>query len=370
MDKFLWLYNRLKAMTPQEVFYRVQKVIWNKINKVKYRQDLYAYQLVEDDIELDKVYKNLNNIFSEIDYSSVEVKDYFNTFNDKIQFCNQYQWHKGTVATWNSNQYSNDIEFKNTDNIGDIRYTWEINRHQFMPYLASLYMKTKDEKYLDLLKNNFEDWMQNNYFLKGVNWSSSMEIALRAYQWLIVLYLLEDIDDTVFKEKLSKSIVASIEYVMKNLSLYSSANNHLILEVMISSVVGYVFKDSYNQDWFNEGYIILEKEIILQNHKDGVNKEQALHYQGFVLDAIIQYNFILKNIGKKPIAEEVIYNSLEFIGSLKADKLNVDYGDSDDAKILSFSHKKKNYYQYILELGSIYYKEKFIEFENISIKRC
>lgn len=366
MNKFVWLYNRLKAMTPQEVFYRIQKISNHKADKVKYKKDVLAYQLVDENIDLDSVYKNLNDIFYKIDYSSIEIKDYFNIFNDKIEFSNNYQWHKGTVGIWNSQQYSHDIEFKNTDNIGDIRYTWEINRHQFMPYLASLYMKTKDEKYLDLLKNNFEDWMQNNYFLKGVNWSSPMEIALRAYQWLIVLYLLEGIDDSRFKEKLSKSIVASIEYVMKNLSLYSSANNHLILEVMISSTVGYVFKDTYNQDWFNEGYKILEKEIILQNHKDGVNKEQALHYQAFVLDAIIQYNFILKSIGKNPICEEIIYNSLEFIGSLRANKLNFDYGDSDDAKILSFSHKKTNYYQYLLELGSIYYKEKFVEFNTIS----
>lgn len=366
MNKYLWLYNRLKAMTPQEVFYRVQKETKHKINKVKYNQNRYIYELVNHDIDLDRVYKNLNDIFHKIDYPNIDVKDYFNIFNEKIEFCNQYQWHKGTNGIWDSKQYSYDIEFKNADNIGDIRYTWELNRHQFMPYLASIYIKTRDKKYLSLLKNIFDDWMQNNYFLKGVNWSSPMEIALRSYQWLIVLYLLEDIDDFRFKEKLSKSIIASIEYVMKNLSLYSSANNHLILEVTISSIVGYVFKDSYKQDWFNEGYNILEKEIILQNYKDGVNKEQALHYQAFVLDAIIQYNFILKSIGKKPIAEKIIYNALEFIGSLKAHKLNFDYGDSDDAKILSFSHKKTNYYQYLLELGSLYYKEKFIEFETIS----
>lgn len=366
MNKCLWLYNRLKAMTPEEVFYRVKKVTNHKINKVRYNKNLYAYQLIDDSIDLNKVYDNLNNIFYKIDYSNIEVKDYFDIFDDKIKFCNKYQWHKGALSMWDANQYSYDIEFKNSDNIGDIRYTWEINRHQFMPYLASIYIKTKDEKYLQLLKDGFEDWIENNYFLKGVNWSSPMEIALRAYQWLIVLYLLEDIDDFKFKEKLSKSILASIKYVMKNLSLYSSANNHLILEVMISSIIGYVFKDTYNQKWFNEGYKILSKEIVLQNHKDGVNKEQALHYQAFVLDAIIQYNFILNSIGENPICEDVIYNSLEFIGSIKADKLNVDYGDSDDAKILSFSHKMKNYYQYILELGSVYYKEKFIEFKTIS----
>lgn len=366
MNRFLWLYNRLKAMTPQEVFYRINKTSKHKTDKIKYRKNLLAYQLVDDNIDLKKVYKNLNNIFHKIDYSSVEIKDYFHTFNDKVEFCNKYQWHNGTEGMWNSNQYSYDIEFKNTDTVGDIRYTWEINRHQFMPYLASIYIKTKDEKYLDLLKNSFEDWMGNNYFLKGVNWSSPMEIALRAYQWLIVLYLLEDVDDFRFKEILSKSIIVSIEYVTKNLSLYSSANNHLILEVMISSTIGYAFKDSYDQNWFNEGYKILKKEIILQNHEDGVNKEQALHYQAFILDAIIQYNFILKNIGEKPIEEKLIYNALGFIGSFKADKLNFDYGDSDDAKILSFSYKKNNYYQHILELGSIYYKEKFIEFYTIS----
>ncbi|WP_243122340.1 hypothetical protein [Clostridium septicum] len=47
--------------------------------------------------------------------------------------------------------------------------------------------------------------MDNNRFLKGINWSSSMEIALRAYQWLIVLYFLKDSDCKEFKDKLAKA---------------------------------------------------------------------------------------------------------------------------------------------------------------------
>lgn len=366
MKKFLWLYNRARAMSIQELFYRIKKELKYKKNKFKYSKSIRVDNIIKDDINLKCIYNRLDNIFGKLDYSNIILEDYFSIFEEKFELNNKYYWHKGSKGVWNNNKYCHDIDFKNSDNIGDIRYTWELNRHQFMPYIASIYVKTNDKKYLKLLEEAFESWIEDNYFLKGVNWSSSMEIALRSYQWLIVIYILKDIKCDCFKQKVCKSIIASIEYVMDNLSLYSSANNHLILEVSISSIIGYSIEDIYKQNWFKKGYDILAEQIYLQNHEDGINKEQALHYQAFVIDAILQYNFILKKLGKKTIGEDIIYKSLEFIGSLKADKLNFDFGDSDDAKIISFSCDKQNYYKYLLELGSIYYKKRFIEFTNIS----
>ena len=97
----------------------------------------------------------------------------------------------------------------------------------------------------------------------------------------------------VYRRSLKGSI-NSINYVMKNLSKYSSANNHLILEVAIASIIGFILEPVYKQDWFQKGYHILEKEIPKQVYSDGVNKEQAVHYHAFVLDILIQYNIVLQ----------------------------------------------------------------------------
>lgn len=363
MNKVLWIYNRLKAMSLREIIHRVNKSIRQKIDKKKYRRNIKVNEIFQKDINLEILYKNLNTIFEDIDLGRIEdICLSYSSFNFNVDLAEDINWHKGMYGEFDRNKSSYDIEFKNTDNIGDVRFSWEINRHQFMPYLAVCYLKTKDKKYLDVLNKHFESWIEENKFLKGINWSSAMEIALRSYQWLIVIYLLQEVKECEkLKMDMAKSIAASIDYVMKNLSLYSSANNHLILEAAISSIIGLAFGDVYKQNWFKEGYDILSREIYLQFHEDGINKEQALHYQAFVTDMMLQYNSIVRKVGVKAIGEELIKKSVEFMYALKADKIYMDFGDSDDAKILNLSPNYYNYYDYILSLASEYYKTTYNE---------
>lgn len=359
--KLSWFYNRLKAMPPEEVIYRIKKTGVHNINKILYKKSVNIDEIENYNIDLEKLYKNLKNIFNEIDIDSININNNYEIFDKNVDLNKSIDWHNGTNGVWDKNISSYDIEFKNTDNIGDIRFTWEINRHQFMPYLASAYVKTKDNLYLDLLSKHLKEWIEENKYLKGINWTSSMEIALRAYQWIVVLYLLEEADIIELKRKIINCIIISIKYVMSNLSLYSSANNHLILEVAISSIIGLAFKGVYKQSWFEQGYNILSKELKEQFYDDGVNKEQALHYQGFVTDMMLQYNSILKKLGYDCIEEELIKKSVEFILSLGADKHYIDFGDSDDAKILTLSLQRYNYYHYILSFASLYYGKKYVE---------
>ncbi|WP_238884688.1 alginate lyase family protein [Clostridium sp. YIM B02551] len=368
MQKVEWIYNRIKAMSTEEILYRIYNVFKNKKNKIRYRNNYFISEfMINKKIDIDKIDYNLEQVFKYPNYVEFKSRNENNyeVFNEFINLDKSINWHMGMYSDWDKNEYSNDIEFKNNEIVGDIRYTWEVNRHQFMPNLALKYKTTENEYYFELLAKHFDDWINNNPFLKGINWSSPMEIAIRSYQWLIVFFLLKDQNKEEFREKLIKSIIFSIDYVSNNLSSYSSANNHLIIEAYICSIIGYVTKDVYKQQWFENGYRILEAQIPLQFHKDGVNKEQALHYQAFVIDALLQYNFFLRKIGRKSLNEDIIEKSLIFMGSLQVNKKNFEFGDSDDAKLISFSLKKSNYYEYVLELGSIYYDKKFILFNSI-----
>ena len=368
MKNLLWLLNRLKAMSIREILYRLKKYCIKKINKLRYKKAIQINDLFKYNIDLKKIDKRINKFWlnPELITTNLKNQNLYCVFGEEIDIFKRINWHTGVYSDWEKAKYSLDLDTKFTDNIGDIRYTWEINRHQFFPYLALLYIQTNEERYFSLLESHFYDWIKMNPFLKGINWMSSMEISIRSYQWLIVYYILKDKNKDKFRENIIKSIIFSNKYLSKNLSKYSSANNHLILEAFVMSIVGYSVQDSYKQNWFIDGYNILKYEMIEQNYKDGINKEHALHYQAFVTDAMLQYNFILKKINKQPICETIIKNSLIFIGSMKSNMLNFDYGDSDDAKIISFGLEKKNYYQYLLELGSMYYKEKFIKFNKLS----
>ena len=68
----------------------------------------------------------------------------------------------------------------------------------------------------------------------GVNWTSSLELALRLISWGWALSSLNISGwkiDNKFSEKISTSIYQQLDYISNHLSSYSSANNHLIGEV-------------------------------------------------------------------------------------------------------------------------------------------
>lgn len=362
MNKVVWFYNRLKAMSFNEVMFRMKKYSDMKSYKRISKKKLNIDEVFEEKIDINKVFENLDNMFFKIEEIDIDDNLVFKIFNEEINIFDRIDWHKGMVKSWDKDTFSKSIDFKNRDDIGDVRCSWEINRHLFFPYLALLYKRNKESKYIYLIEELFESWKNENKFLNGINWSSSMEISIRAYSWLITVFILKDISITHnLCESLLRGIIVSNKYVVKNFSLFSSANNHLILEAAISSLIGMAFRDVFNEDWFTRGYKILNNEIYIQFHKDGINKEQALHYQGFVTDIMLQYNSVMKRLGERPIHEDLIKKSVEFIGNIKANSLNVDFGDSDDAKILLVSNKKYNYYDYLLSFASAYYNEKFID---------
>lgn len=370
MSKLKWFVNRLKAMSVKEVFYRLEQ----KNKKIKYKKkynnsrtvlDIKDYKYNQDDyIKCEKI---LSQILNNCNLEELEINNKTTVYNTEFDIFEPIKWHKAMNGEWPKDKVSFDIEFKESV-FGDVRYTWEVNRHLFFPRLALYYKKYNDEKYIDQLKKLFYDWVQENPFLKGVNWSSPMEIAIRAYQWLITLSLLSESEDVNFKKDLIKAILNSIEYVSENLSAFSSANNHLILEAGIISIIGYCLEPIYKQHWFKVGNDILKKEIPLQVYEDGVNKEQAAHYHAFVLDIMLQYNIFLKKINKETLHEDILYKMTEFIGYAFNNNSAVEFGDSDDAKILDFTGYKKNYYKFLLKLSSCYYEEKFIDIGYIDLE--
>ena len=368
VDKILWYFNRLKAMSVPEISHRINKKIKMKSESKKYNEKIYINE--KNNIDKNNIYnfeKRLEKIFDFrcIDINKYEVKDIVDIFNEEIDINQEINWHKCNFRNWDKDVYSNCINFKSTDNIGDVRYTWEINRHLFFSNLALNYKKTNDKKYLDLLEKHFYSWIKQNPFLKGVNWASPMEIAIRSYQWIITYSIIKDDVDEMFKVDIINSIINSIKYVSENYSLYSSANNHLIIEAVYCGIIGYLIEPIYSNNYFKESYNIIERELLLQNNKDGVNKEQATHYHAFVLDGYLQYAFFLSKIGEKFPDDKILFNMSEFIGLLKQSGKVIEFGDSDDAKLISFGIKTNEYYDYVLQLASVYFKTSFYEIKEL-----
>lgn len=368
IDRISWYLNRLKAMSIPEVKHRIERKIkmdreskiYKKCTYINENRNIDTRNIFLFEERLEKILS-----YSHIDIENYKINEDIKVFNDTLNIMEKINWHKGTVSDWDCNKYSNYMNFKNTDDIGDIRYTWEINRHLFFPKLALNFKKSNNKQYIRILETHFYSWIKENPYLKGVNWASPMEIAIRSYQWIVTYSIIKDDISESFKLDIINSIVNSIKYVRENYSLYSSANNHLIVEAVYCGIVGYIVEPIYENRYLEESYRIIEKEILLQNYSDGVNKEQATHYHAFVLDAFLQYAFFLNMVGKKFPNENILFKMSEFIGLLNQSGEVIEFGDSDDAKLIDFNLETEKYYEYVLQLASCYFDTKFLEINKL-----
>ncbi len=66
----------------------------------------------------------------------------------------------------------------------DIKEPWELSRCHHFVRLGQAYRLNGDEKYALELVAQSESWMASNLWPNGVNWTSSMDAAIRAANWL------------------------------------------------------------------------------------------------------------------------------------------------------------------------------------------
>src|SRR5689334_4919437 len=73
--------------------------------------------------------------------------------------------------------------------VGDSKVIWELNRHQWLVSLGQAYRQTGDERYAECFAAQARHWMLANPRGEGINWSSSLELALRLIAWCWALML-------------------------------------------------------------------------------------------------------------------------------------------------------------------------------------
>lgn len=286
------------------------------------------------------------------------------SFGSDIELLGDYsysKYHKHWHAVFQNSSdwpvcYSPDYNFSAADVPGDIRTNWELNRHYQFAVLAKSYFVTRDAIYLAELNDLFLDWNKANPFMWGPEWTSPMEESIRLVNWLFAAAFLEasgDVKVQQLRSELCAGAWVMAAHVRKHYSRYSSANNHTIVEAAGVVVAASVFG---KQDWVNEALELLEAEVALQTYPDGVNKEQALHYQLFVMEALCIVSHVLRAAGE--CFPETLIAQLQLMARyVRACCVGggeyVEFGDNDDGIILSLGPCKPNYPEYVLALVSL-----------------
>lgn len=369
MSKLNWYINRLSAMNPKEILWRIdQKLLeYNEMRKYckqKYPvcNTLFYPTLSELKFNENGLGINFNNkVYSNNTIIHLLAGYDYNEYKKK--------WHSGfqTNNDWPLIP-SYKLSYKQCDRIGDARTNWELNRHFQFTLLAKTFYTTDDAAYLQELEELWTDWNKSNPFLWGISWTSVMEIAIRSISWMVTLSFLKKsgVEDKEFLVKLETGIKSMVGYVEKHYSRFSSANNHLIVEATAIGLAGFCFDYEH---WKKLSFDILNRELFLQNYSDGVNKELSLHYHTFVMEAYLLMCNCMK-VNGKDIPETwllMIKNMSEFVShSLYHEGIACEFGDNDEGKILDLQGGEINHYLYILQLSSLITKQRYCSFDSIS----
>lgn len=261
------------------------------------------------------------------------------------------------------------IDYRDQQRVGDIKYLWEPNRHMHLVTLAQAYALSGEKKYFEVIRQHLENWFASCPYGQGLNWSSSLEAGIRLINWSISWQLLGGMEGPVFQEadalsfrqQWLDSVYQHAQFIRGYFSLHSSANNHLIGEAS-GLFIGALTWPHWPQaaEWQATAQVILEREAMLQNAPDGVNREQSASYQQHVIDMLLLPLLALRASGAdfSPAYASNIERMLEFLASIMDMDGNVPMiGDADDGMVARLMQgENKGRYRSSLATGAILFE--------------
>ena len=329
---FSWYIKRLKTFSFGEVLYRIrQRVRTHVLDKRLMAASAVPVTLPKSSVIEDGT--------AHLDYP---------VFDKALDVFKPISWHLDlSTGREFPKSFAHKIDIR-SDKYGSAKHVWEVNRMQFMLHIALLYKKSGDEKYLDLFCYHLTSWKNENPYMVGVNWYSNIEVNLRLICWYFCWQVLDV--DGLCAEKTHKNdfnkfvqdvwmplICEHAEYSYKHPSLCSSANNHLISEyagLFVAACRWDIPNRDVRLEYAKAG---LEREILVQNTAEGVNREEAAEYIQFIDDFFV----IAAVAGRRAGVEfSAAYNGrlrtmADYMNAMLDCKCNYPmYGDGDDGFVL------------------------------------
>jgi len=362
-----WYNNRLRCMSMGEIVYRVNNKLQAEMEKKGFglckSGPMNAASSGRPWLE------NLPAVSAEVYQASADkvlagIYDVFALKGVSLGF--PPKWNKdvktGVTAPM---EFGKTLNYRNESKVGDIKYLWEPNRHLELVTLAQAFRLTGDQRYADGIRKLLTSWFQQCPYPLGVNWTSSLEHAVRLVNWTFAWQILGGEQSPLFvgqagrdfRQEWLESIYQHLHFVSGHFSRYSSANNHLLGEYMglfIGSVTWPYWDDC--RKWRDIAFRGFEHEALKQNSVDGVNLEQSVWYHHEVVDMMLLCGLVGRANGIE--FSQGYWNRLEAMLNFVAAIMDVNghvpmIGDSDDAVMVRFFPGDLNVYRSLLATGAV-----------------
>src|SRR5688572_6221768 len=365
--------ERLAAMTPHELAHRVREKLSCELERIGAgsgyprapRAASFKNWLAGGPAS--RFYRSTREHFAEshwIDRSLAEAETICRHQVEILGFGSvdlgrEIDWHCDPVTrrTWERRFWA-DYNLVNDADGRDPKIIHELNRHQHLPRLAKAFHWTRDERYAAEAVAQMRNWIAQNPLGLGINWHSSLEIAIRTISWLWTIFPLlssRSLDDASAKA-IGDSLYAQLEHVHRYTSLYTSPNTHLIGEAAALFIGGIVLDEA---TWRDHGASLLAQEADKQIFDDGVYGELSSYYHCYALDFYLQA-LALAEQNRFEFPEQIrnkVCAMIEFLMHLtRPDGTIPSLGDDDGGRALALARRDYVSFTDALSTGAVLYR--------------
>ncbi|KOV77867.1 MULTISPECIES: heparinase II/III family protein [unclassified Streptomyces] len=287
-----WYLRRLSRMGPQEVAGRMGDAVrrrrWRsalpdcpKVTGARFTAVLPAGTMAAVPPDAAK------RLVAEADRLMDGHAEYFGVVRDDL--ADPDWWYDPKTGRRAPRGYAFDVPYRNEDAVGDIKQIWELSRHQYLTRLAAAYAVTGNERYAERVAGHLRSWWAANPPLRGVHWTSGIELGIRLLSWVWIRRLLDGWSGAAALFEGDPVALNQIWHHQRWLAAFpsrgSSANNHVIAEAAGQFAAACAF------DWFPssarwraDALRSLERHLRGNTFPSGLNRELATEYHGLVLE--------------------------------------------------------------------------------------
>jgi len=264
--------------------------------------------------------------------------------------------HRAPPAHWSQ------IDPLDHASVGDSKVIWELNRHQWLVSLGQAYRLSGDERYAEFFVAQVRDWMHANPRGKGINWTSSLELALRLISWCWALALLrrsKALSPALFVDLL-EGLHSHAAHVEQYLSRYFSPNTHLTGEALGLFYAGVVFPQlgEAAERWRALGSHALLEQLERQVLPDGIYFEQSTHYQRYTVEIYLHYLILSQRHGLAvaPVVAERVQRMLDCLLALCGpDGSMPQVGDADGGALLPLAQRAPQDFRGVFAVAAAFF---------------
>ena len=273
----------------------------------------------------------------------------------------EIEWHRDPRSDlqWERTFY-HDISISRPGH--DVKYVWEISRHQYLAMLSRGWLLADDSTAADTVQRHLASWISENPVYEGVNWFSALEVAMRAISWAWTVSAMGE--TLIGKPDLLQSVTGSLidhaNFLEHHLSYYSSPFNHLIGEATGLYLIAFLLpENSQSERWQRLSREVLKTHASRQFYDDGFGVEQAVGYHFYTL-GFLSLAIIVARRERQPLleVEQVVHRAFRAGAAMRQpDGRWPKVGDLDSARSLPVFHNDYWRFGSLCSLGAVLFDD-------------